>query len=142
MEIEQLHHQQCEKVKLLSKTEEIDSHENVRVHHHELHSKQNKKTLISKLQCGDQLLEGHDPCAQHLEETVADLLLHPAHLDEAAQALLLKEVDEVFTEKDDEMMMKIPDKGEVKQSIWSSNLLAAPGRVYFTNSAGIHLEIH
>ena len=127
MEIEQWHSQECEKVKLLSKTEEIDSHESVRIHHHELHSKQIKKTSITRLQCGDQLLEGHDQCAQHLEQSVAELLLQPAHLDEAAQALLLQEVDPVFTRKDNELMMKIPDKEEVKQSIWSSNLHAAPG---------------
>ena len=127
LEIEEWHNQECEKIKLLSKTEEIDNHESVRIHHHELHSKQIKKSSITKLQCGDQLLEGHGPCAQYLEQTVADLLLHPAQLDEVAQAVLLKEVDKVFTAKDNEMMMKIPEKEEVKQSIWSSNLHAAPG---------------
>ena len=91
-----------------------------------LHSKQIKKTSITKLQCGDQLLEGHKKCVEYLEQSVADLLLHPAQLDEGAQAQLLQEVDQVFTSKDNAMMMKSPDKEEVKQSVWTSNLHGAP----------------
>ena len=89
--------------------------------------KTDQKIFHPKLKVGNQLLEGHDQCAQYLEQTVADLLLHPAHLDQSAQEALLKEVKPVFTSKDNIMLKKIPDKEEVKRSVWSSNLHAAPG---------------
>ena len=127
LEIEQWHNRECEKIKLLSKTEEIDTHESVRIHHHELHSKQIKKTSITKLQVGNKVLRGHNECAHHLEQSVADLLLHPANLDDQAQDTLLQEVEKVFTEKDNTMMMKLPIKSEIKESLWTSNLHAAPG---------------
>ena len=127
LEIEHWHNKECEKIKILSRTDEIDQQESVRIYHHELHSKHIKRSSILKLQVGEQLLEGHDQCAHYLEQTVADLLLQPAQLDEAAQAVLLKEVQPVFTSKDNAMLKKLPDKEEVKQSVWSSNLHAAPG---------------
>ena len=111
----------------MSRSDEINQHESVRIYHHELHNKQIKKSSILKLKVGNQLLEGHDQCAQYLEQTVADLLLHPAHLDQSAQEVLLKEVKPVFTSKDNIMLKKIPDKEEIKRSVWSSNLHAAPG---------------
>ena len=92
LEIEEWHKTACDKIKLLSKTEEIDSHESVRIHHHELHSKQIKRSSILKLQCGNVVLEGHARCAQYLEKTVENLLLYPAQLDETAQDVLLREV--------------------------------------------------
>ena len=58
---------------------------------------------------------------------MAELLLSPAILDEAAQEELLADVQPVFTAADNEMMTKHPDKAEVKESIWTSNLHAAPG---------------
>ena len=91
LEIEEWYKQECEKIKLLSKTEEIDHHESVRIHHHELHAKQIKKTSITKLQVGNQVLQGHDQCARYLEQSVAELLLHPAELDEMSQDNLLQE---------------------------------------------------
>ena len=101
----------------MSRSDEINQHESVRIYHHELHNKQIKKSSILKLKVGNQLLEGHDQCAQYLEQTVADLLLHPAHLDQSAQEALLKEVKPVITSKDNIMLKKIPDKEEVKRSV-------------------------
>ena len=72
----------------MTKTEEIDSYESVRIHHHKLHSKQIKGCSILKLQCDIEVFEGHDICAKYQEKTVADLLLHPAQLDDAAQEVL------------------------------------------------------
>ena len=37
MEIELWHEKECEKIKLMSKAEEVDKHESVRIYHHELH---------------------------------------------------------------------------------------------------------
>ena len=127
LEIEHWHERECEKVKVLSRTEEVEQQESVRIYHHELHKKHIRKSSILKLKVGDQLLEGHDQCKQYLEQTVADLLLHPAQLDDQAQDILLREVHPVFTDKDNNMLKKAPDKEEVKLSVWSSNLHAAPG---------------
>ena len=127
LEIELWHEKECDKIKLMSKADEIDQHESVRIYHHELNKKQIKKSSITKLQVGNQILEGHVQCAQYLEQTVADLLLHPAQLDAAAQEALLQEVLPVFSTKDNTMLLKKPDKDEVKKSVLSSNLHAAPG---------------
>ena len=51
----------------------------------------------------------------------------PAAPDQSAQEALLKDFKPVFTSKDNIMLKKIPDKEEVKRSVWSSNLHAAPG---------------
>ena len=65
LEIEEWHRKGCEKIKLLSKAEEIDSYESVWIHHHKLHSKQIKRFSILKLQCDNEIFEGHDKCAQY-----------------------------------------------------------------------------
>ena len=111
----------------------MDSSETVRIYHHELHSKQIKRTSILKLQTETGMLEGHAACSKYLEDTVGDLLLHPANLDRAAQTTLLKEVKKVFTNKDNEMFLKAPTKEEVKESLWSAKVNAAPGTDGLTN---------
>ena len=78
-------------------------------------------------------MEGHARCAQYLEKTVANLLLYPAQLDETAQDVLLREVAEVFTDKDNEMLTAIPTKVEVEESLKTSNLHAAPGNDSITS---------
>ena len=78
-------------------------------------------------------MEGHEACSSYLDNTVGDLLLYPANLDEAAQHALLREVKPVFTAEDNAMMRKVPSKDEVKNSLWSSNLFAAPGNDGLTN---------
>ena len=80
--------------------------ENVRIYHHELHSKHLRKSSILKLKTEIGTLEGHHACANYLEKAVGDLLLHPATLDSAAQDALLKEAQLVFTDKDNDMMAK------------------------------------
>ena len=73
------------------------------------------------------LLECHAECAKYLEDQVADLLLQPAPIDQGARQVLLEEVGEVFTERDNEAFAKIPDEKEIKQVLDTSNLLATPG---------------
>ena len=80
-EIQLWYEQDSEKVKLQSRSDEIDSSENVRIYHHELHAKHIKKSSILKLKTEKGLLEGHAACAEYLEQAVGDLLLHPADLD-------------------------------------------------------------
>ena len=71
--------------------------------------------------------KGHSACANFLEKAVGDLLLsHPA-LSEHAQKLLLSEVKPVFTDEDNSLMLKIPTKEEVKESLWCADIDAAPG---------------
>ena len=76
-----------------SKCEEINSSEPVRIYHHELHSKHIKRSSILKLEADGVVYEGHTACAQYLEQTVGQLLLKPAVLDNASQLELLQEVD-------------------------------------------------
>ena len=64
------------------------------------------KRLVLKLKTEIGTLEGHHACANYLEKAVGDLLLHPAALDSAAQDALLKEVQPVFTDKDNDMLAK------------------------------------
>ena len=121
------HNKEAEKVKFQSRGEEINEPENVRIYHHEIHKNHIKKSQILKLKSGDITLTGHKACADFLEKSVAELLLSPALLDEAAQEELLADVQPVFTAADNAIMTKHPDKAEVKESIWSANLHAAPG---------------
>ena len=109
------------------RVDEITQSEKVRIYHHELHQKHIRKSSILKLQTKDTLLEGHSACATFLENAVAELLLHPAELDQAAQACLLKEVDPVFSEADNVLLCAPPTKQDVKEVLSASNLHAAPG---------------
>ena len=72
-------------------------------------------------------MSGHNDCTFFLEQSVAKLLLKPGELNEGAQDKLLAEVQPVFTDADNELLTKLPDKKEVKESVWSANLHAAPG---------------
>ena len=137
-EIQMWYKKDSEKIKLQAKADDISQAETVRIYHHELHSKKIKKTSILKLDTGSNILQGHQQCTEFLEKTVADLLLHPACLNEAAQEELLKEVVPVFTDVDNALLTKFPTKEEVKESIWSSNLHAAPGTDGLTSFVYYH----
>ena len=127
MEIQLWYKQDSEKIKLQSRSDEVDNHESVRMYHHELHSKHLKRSSILKLNTEAGLLEGHAACSQYLEKAVGNLLLHPAVLDEDAQSRLIKEVKPVFTAEDNAMFLKTPTKEEVKESLWTAKVNAAPG---------------
>ena len=49
--IDQWHKIACEKIKLISKCDEVSLNENVIVYHHELHKRHIKRTSILKLEC-------------------------------------------------------------------------------------------
>ena len=99
----------------------------VGIYHHELHKKMIRKSSILKLETSSGILEGHGPCAEYLEQTVEDLLLYPAHLNHAAQDILLAEVTSVFSEADNNELLKYPTKQEVHDTLADSNQHAAPG---------------
>jgi hypothetical protein len=79
------------------------------------------------LETSSGLLEGHSACAEYLEQTVEDLLLHPVQLDQAAQGALLAEVDPVFTAAENVELLKLPTKQEVLETLAGSNQHASPG---------------
>ena len=82
------------------------------------------RSSILKLQTDQEALEGHDACSDYL---VANLLFNPAVLDADAQALLQSEVVPGFTDEDNQILEKLPDKEDVKDVLFKSNLNAAPG---------------
>ena len=126
-QIIQWHKEACEKVKIQAKCDELNSAENVRIYHHEQHKRQIQRKSILKLQSNDGLLEGHYACAEFLEKQVGQLLLEPAQLNCQAQQQLLNEIKPMFTAQDNLMITKLPSKSDVKKSIDTSNLHAAPG---------------
>ena len=124
---------EAEKIKYQSLTDEHQSAENVRIYHHELHRKRIRKSAILRLETEGRVLEGHQACAAYLEKTVEDLLLYPAELCQAAQGVLLAEVNPVFSESDNQELLKLPTKAEVFETLQASNLHAAPGTDGLTN---------
>ena len=132
-EIQNWYIKDCEKIKLQAKCDEIMGSETTRIYHHELHAKQIKNSAILKLDTELGHLSGHDQCASYLENEVGKLLLHPAKLNKCAETALLKDVKTVFNHEDNKMFNKIPSRDEVKESLWTSNLNAAPGTDGLTN---------
>ena len=124
---------ECDKIRILAKADEVSDHESIRIYHHELHAKHVKKSSILKLVTEGGVLEGHSACAHYLENAVGDLLMSYPKLDENSQNSLLKEVKHVFTVEDNTMMLKRPSKDEVKESLWSAKVNAAPGTDGLTN---------
>ena len=64
---------------------------------------------------------------------VEELLIHPVQLQEGAQAALLSEVQQVFTEGDNQKLLSRPTKKEVLETLTESNLHAAPGTDWLTS---------
>ena len=126
-QINEYYQTECQKIQLQARAFEFQANENTTIYHHELHKKKIKKCSILKLQTVNGIIEGHTECASFLEKTVEDLLLHPENLDILAQETLLKEVEPVFTEEDNQMFTTPPSKIDVWKTICESNLNAAPG---------------
>ena len=112
LQIEEWYDEECAKIALQSRSDDIQHSEKIRIYHHEIHQKLIKKSAILKLDTEVGILEGHPACAKYLENSVAELLLHPAMLDLAAQEALLSEVEPVFTEADNQMLCATPDKDD------------------------------
>ena len=85
------------------------------------------------------MITGHAACAAQLEQTVEDLLLHPGHLDQVSQQILLDEVTPVFTEKDISMFLSHPSKLDVWETICNGVM---EYQAWHTKSAGLYWESH
>ena len=110
-----------------SRVDDIQVSEKVCIYHHEIHKKNCKKSSILKLSTDLGLLEGHTACSNYLQNALETLLQHPAKLNKEAQEILLGEIDKMFTEEDNEMLVAKPTKAEVMEPVKTSNVNAAPG---------------
>ena len=86
-----------------------------------------EKTSILQLSTPEGIISGHVACAKFLESSVSELLSYPSDLDPLAQQSLLKEVNKVFTERDNDLFLKPPAKEVGKSVLDNSYMLAAPG---------------
>ena len=102
IKIEDWYCKESNKIKHQSQVAEYQTGEKVRVYHHDLHRKKVRKSSILKLETPAGMLEGHEACSEFLQKSVEDLLLHPVELHHGAQAALLAEVDEFFTQADNQ----------------------------------------
>ena len=107
----------ADKIKHQSRVDEFQVSEQTRIYHHEIHRKHLKRSSILKLQTETGLLEGHDACAEYLENVVADLLLNPAGLDATAQEILLSEIETVVTDSENAMLSALPTKQDVLETL-------------------------
>ena len=125
--IQNWYEKECSKIKDQSRATEFQESEKVTIYHHEIHKKMIRKSSILKLQTPTGLLEGHKDCANFLEKEVQNLLLTDAGLDHAAQVALLDEISPCFSEADNAILLAPPTIQDVKDTVTSSNLHAAPG---------------
>ena len=100
----------------------------VRIYHHEFHSTHIRKSSILQLITETGVIKGHDSCSKCLEQAVSDLLTKPAPINSKAQHVWLQEVKPVFNKEDNIKLKKIPSKDDVKESVWSSKVDAAPDK--------------
>ena len=121
------YNKEAEKIQHQARVNEFQDSEKSSIYHHELHKRTARKGAILKLQTEAGLITGHSACADYLEQTVEDLLLHPGQLDLVSQQILLDEVTPVFTAEDVKMFLTPPTKKDVWDTVSDSNLNAAPG---------------
>ena len=126
----------CDKIKDQSRASEFQTNEKVTIYHHEVHKKLIKKSAILKLDTPHGTIEGHDKCAEYLENEVKNLLLVDAGLSLYAQEKLLEEVLPCFTDADNIALAAAPTMKDVEETVNSSNLNAASG------NDGIHSRFH
>ena len=128
LEINEWYQEESKKLQIQSKMDEIVESETVNIFHHEIHKKHITKSSILKLTSEEnESLNGHHECAAYLEKCVSQLLSGAPQLDSQAQSVLLQEVEEVFSEEDNALLLKTPTKEEVFKNLCESNLHAAPG---------------
>ena len=110
---------ESENINLFSRAQDINLNEKVRIFHHGLHKKCQKRSMIMQLSTPNGTVEGHSACAKALEDNVENHLLNPAPLDPFSQNLLLAEILPSFTEEDNEILLSLPSKQEVHNTLKS-----------------------
>ena len=126
-EIATWYENESRKIILQSRVDDVQVSEKVRIFHHEQHIKHCKKSAILKLDIGEEVLIGHDACSEFLVGQVKNLLGQPANLSAEAQNILLAQVPSVFSEAQNKALLAPPEKEEIKNILFNSNLNAAPG---------------
>ena len=76
---------------------------------------------------------GHQNYVFLLEKGVASILSGCPGLDKVSQEVLLKELEPVFTQEDNESLLALPTKDEVFKVVSESNCHGAPGCDGLTN---------
>ena len=83
--------------------------------------------MILKLETQEGTIQGHKKCSDYIIQDVKDLLENLFLEKKESQETLLKEIEEVFIDKYNEDLLKVPTEQEVKEVLKESNLHAAPG---------------
>ena len=81
-----------------------------------------KKSQISKLETDEGIKIGQKECQEYLEKEVRELLMNPHFGDEECINDLLREVEKCVTKEDNDLLLKVLDKAEIKEVIQNSNL--------------------
>ena len=126
LQISAWYEKESEKIKIMSRSDDINHSEKVRIFHHDQHFHFRKISSILKLMTPQGEVEGHEACASALEANVADHLLNPALLDPQAQYILLSEVEQCFTDDNNVTMKAPPTKSEIKKVLDSCRAHADP----------------
>ena len=95
--------------------QEIDKSEEVNLYHHEIHKKKITRSAILELELEHSPIKGHKKCSEYINNDVANLLENKFNFEERSKNILLNEIDEVFTEKDNDIIMKAPTKEEINR---------------------------
>ena len=128
VDIRQWYREESEKIKIQSKSEEINLSENVRFYHHANHQKHIKQSAILKLETEDgEVLIGHEQCMEYIQKSVFSVFGVPPVLDENAQRQLLQEVNPILTDEDNQKLDAQPTKEETKERLWKTNSNSSPG---------------
>ena len=112
---------------ILSRSNDMNLNEKVRVYHHGQHLQFRKRSSILQLQTPKGIVSGHSDCAEALENNVFNHLTNTADLDHLSQNVLLQEVERSFTDLDNETLRATPTGGEIKKILDSCRAHAAPG---------------
>ena len=80
------------------------------IYHHDIHKKKVTRSAITSLESPNRTLNGHKNFADFITQNVSDLFGNKFHFNESSHKILLNELDTVFTEEDNTMLMKKPTK--------------------------------
>ena len=121
LEIKQWFIEEAKTAILLINAREVDENETLNLYQHDLHKKKIQRAAITTLATPDGLINGHKKCSEFITNEVSELLENEFDFDERSQKILLNEINQVFTEKDNKSLEKLPSKQEIKKILQKSN---------------------